>query len=887
MTPEQYQQVKQIFSAVLELPGAQRAAFLAEHCAGDAELRAEVESLLQSHEAAERFIETPALAMNATLLAGIPTLSDADGQPEPSALGKRIGAYEIVRELGEGGMGVVYLAVRADDQYRQHVAIKLIRQGFASDFLVRRFRHERQILASLNHPNIARLFDGGTTEDGRPYLVMEYIEGEPIDAYCDAHQLPLANRLQLFLQVCAAVQFAHQNLIVHRDLKPGNILVTVDGTPKLLDFGIAKLLQDEAHSAAITQPDATLTGMRLMTPGYASPEQVRDEAITTASDVYSLGCILYELLTGHRPYHVSSLSPQQIIQVICESQPTRPSAMVLRTENITGRGGTVGWIITPEQVSKARTDQPEKLRQKLFGDLDNIVLFALRKEPSLRYASARELAEDLMRHLSGNPVLARPQTLTYRASRFFQRNSLAVVAALLLALTLLGGLGATLWQARVAQRERAKAEQRFNDVRQLAHAVVFEMHDAIQNLPGSTPARALLVKRALEYLDNLSREAGQDRSLQQEMAAAYEKIAQVQGDPYRANLGETDGAVQSYQKALSLREALAQANPNDATARLELAECLDRLGWIIGSREGPKKGLELHQRSQALLAALPDEPKVRAALARNLESIGQIHFAEGEYDQALERYRQSTDLVTALSQQSAVPDDQFKYRRALAIGKLNVAAVYSAQRQWPQAIETAREGIKLAEALATENPANALAQRDLTSHLNHLGDVLWYSGDTKTALDYYQQSLKLRRKLAAEDPQNAQLKRDVALCLSNAGYVLAEQGDARSAQSYYQEAFAIFETLLAANPDSAKEQQDLMRQQAFYGDVNKILAGQPQASQSQRVTYWQTARASYQRSLEMWLTLVRKGVAQGNDAGQEKKLRDEIEKCEQALTQLR
>ena len=294
----------------------------------------------------------------------------------------------------------------------------------------------------------------------------------------------------------------------------------------------------------------------------------------------------------------------------------------------------------------------------------------------------------------------------YRASRFMQRNSIAVVAALLLALTLLGGLGATLWQARVAQRERAKAEQRFNDVRQLAHSVVFEMHDAIQNLPGSTPARALLVKRALEYLDNLSREAGADRSLQEEMAAAYEKIAQVQGDPYRANLGDLDGAMQSYQKALALREALVKANPQDAAARLALAECLDKLGWIVGTREGPKKGMEFHQRSQALLAELMktkgQEEKVRAALARNLESIGQIHFAEGEYDRALALYRQSTELVKDLSKQSTAPDSQFNYRRALAIGKLNAASVYSAQRQWPQAIETAREGIKLAEALRNQ-----------------------------------------------------------------------------------------------------------------------------------------------------------------------------------------
>ena len=361
--------------------------------------------------------------------------------PEVTTAGRRIGPYQTLREIGRGGMGVVWLATRADDAYQKQVAIKLVWPGPESGEVLRRFRQERQILANLEHPNIARMLDGGTTEEGWPYVVMEYIEGQSITHYCTAHQLSLNERLQLFRTVCDAVQYAHQNLVVHRDLKPGNILVTEGGTVKLLDFGIAKLLNPDLS------PDdsaATRTGLHLMTPEYASPEQVRGEAITTASDVYSLGVVLYELLTGQRPYQFKNHSLPEIERVICEQEPTAPS----RSQK--SEGGTLKSEEKADVVflpSSALRVPPSFLR----GDLDNIVLMALRKEARQRYGSVAQLSEDLRRYLAGEAVLARKDTLGYRAGKFVRRHRIGVVTAALIFITLLGGIVTTSWQASVAR----------------------------------------------------------------------------------------------------------------------------------------------------------------------------------------------------------------------------------------------------------------------------------------------------------------------------------------------------------------------------------------------------------------------------------------------------
>src|SRR6195256_2702438 len=372
MTPERWQRINEMFHAALVLDGQERSAFLVAQSAGDDALRAKVAALLASHDQAEEFIQGSVFGDAAQLLV----------EDEAQAMiGQHIGLYKINREIGRGGMGTVYQATRDDDQYQKQVAIKVVRRGMDTDLVLARFRKERQILAGFDHPNIARLFDGGSTESGVPYFIMEYIEGQAIDEFCDTQRLSTSARLELFRTVCSAIQYAHQNLVIHRDIKPSNILVTAEGVPKLLDFGIAKLLHSEETQGTAT----TAMLQRLMTPEYASPEQVLGEHVTTVSDVYSLGVLLYELLSGHSPYHFKTLLAQDIAQVVSDSEPEKPSTVINRVEEVT-TGGRKGRKLTPESVSKTREGRPEKLRRKLAGDLDNIVLMAMRKEPPRRYS---------------------------------------------------------------------------------------------------------------------------------------------------------------------------------------------------------------------------------------------------------------------------------------------------------------------------------------------------------------------------------------------------------------------------------------------------------------------------------------------------------------------
>lgn len=428
MKPGQWSRVKELFQAALEREPAVRTAFLEEACEGDELVRREVESLLASLDIADS-----ALADWAEL-SEIEPLEVLGG----TLADQRVGPYQIQHRIGHGGMAAVYMGTRADDQYSKRVAIKVVTPGLDAEDVVRRFRNERQTLAALDHPNIVKLLDGGTTDGGLPYLVMDYVEGVPIDEYCDSHRLSITERLYLFRTVCAAVTYAHQRLIIHRDLKPSNILVTPDGVPKLLDFGISKLLNPEISAQTMV---VTAAGLRLMTPEYASPEQVKGEPLTNATDIYSLGVMLYELLTGHRPYHLRQYTVGQIERVICETEPLKPSTAVTRVEPETSVNGKRRAALTPELVSRTREGGSEKLRRRLRGDLDTMVLKALRKEPQRRYASVYDFSEDIRRHLEGLPVAARRSTIAYRASKFVRRHKESgVVAIILLTLTVALGL---------------------------------------------------------------------------------------------------------------------------------------------------------------------------------------------------------------------------------------------------------------------------------------------------------------------------------------------------------------------------------------------------------------------------------------------------------------
>lgn len=604
MTPEQWERIKEIFEAALRRPPDERSAYIERARAGDRALRQEVASLLAAHERADRFLEEPAVSRT------------WEREPEVTGLslvGRRLGAYRVIRELSRGGMGTVYLAVRADEVYRKRVALKVVNPGMHTDDILRRFGQERQILASLDHPNIARLLDGGATEDGRPYFVMEYIEGEPITQYCDQRRLSIRARLRLFQQVCAAVQYAHQNLIVHRDLKPSNILVTTEGVPKLLDFGIAKILNPELTGVSSMTTTMTLA-VRPMTPEYASPEQVRGGPVTTASDVYSLGVLLYELLTGHRPYRLTGHQPEEMCRIITETELERPSTVIdrrdeqrpadahLPPQSTADRRPPTNEQPTIEVISRQRDTTPQRLKQQLKGDLDNIVLMALRKEPTRRYVSVEQFAQDIKRYLDRRPVLARKDTLTYRTGKFIRRHMVGVMAALFVILSLVGGLAIAIWQARVAEAERARAERRFNDVHELANFLLFELHDAIRGLPGSTPVRQRLVERALEYLDSLSKEAEGDLALQEDLAMAYERVGDIQGNPNLSNLGDMTAALQSYRRALKIRQALLSVEPTNVEWQRHTARTLQRIGDILwwsgdtpGALESYQRALRIHQ----------------------------------------------------------------------------------------------------------------------------------------------------------------------------------------------------------------------------------------------------------------------------------------------------
>lgn len=707
MNAERWERLNDIFHEAAARQAAERDSYVRSACGDDAELRAEVERLLAAHDRAGLFIEAPALAT-----------PGAWPELESTREGQRVGPYRIVRELGRGGMGAVYLAERADGLYEQTVALKLIKRGMDTERVLARFRAERQILASLDHPNIARLLDGGTTDGGAPYFAMEYIDGAPIDAWAEARQLDIDQRLQLFLPVCAAVTYAHQRLVVHRDIKPLNILVTSDGIPKLLDFGIARVLQDEDDETS------TMTGMRLLTPEYASPEQLEGRHATTVSDVYALGVVLYELLTGRSPYRTRSRALSEIVTAVATTDPDRPSVAVT--------GGD-------------RVPNGEKLRRRLRGDLDTILLTALRKEPARRYQSVEQFAEDLRRHLAGLPVRARPDTFRYRAGKFVRRNRLPVAAGSVALLALLGGTVATAWQARQARAAQARAEGRFRELRTLAHAVLFDYHDAIKDLRGATPVRERLVRDGLTYLDGLAREKQDDPALQRELAAAYRRMGDVQGgDP--SGLGDTQGAIVSYGKALAILEGLLRASPNDGVTKRELAAVALSRASLLWERGDPVGGAREAMRARTVLAPLvantPGDLAVRLSLGSTLDLLGQIALDQGD------ARRSERQLREALATLGGAPDS-LRARPAL--------------------------------------------RRAVSSAWGHLGDALDDAGDLAGALAAHRQARTIREALSREFPDNADYERIVATSRYYEALVLTEMGR-------WREALPLFEANVALDP---------------------------------------------------------------------------------------
>jgi len=784
MNPERWEQVSEVLDKALRLPPQARSAYLDEVGARDAELRGEVESLLDSHEkAGSEFLN----AMD------MPTGSvSGDTAERTSRIGRRLGPYQIVELIGVGGMGEVFRAVRADDQYSKQVALKLVRPGQDSSFVIHRFRNERQILASLDHPNIARLLDGGTTEEGVPYFVMELIEGKTIDRYCNDRKLATVERLKLFLQVCSAVQLAHQRLIVHRDIKPGNILVTADGVPKLLDFGIAKLL-DPGEGTEGSEPTQTMTQFRAFTPGYASPEQLKGEPITTASDVYSLGVVLYELLAGSSPYGSATRTPHEMARAVCELEPVKPSTAIRR---LASSGKTEGLPIAGE-------GDANKLSQRLKGDLDNIILMALRKEPQRRYSSVEQFAADIRRHLENLPVTARQDTAGYRASKFVARHKTGVALTATFAVLLLAALIVTAREARIARQQaaiasaqRARAEQRFNDVRKLANSLIFEIHDSIQNLPGATPARKLVVERAVEYLDSLAKDSGGDPDLQRELGWAYHRLGLVQGNPSEGNLGDTEAAKVSFRKAAALFESVAKADPNNVTDQLTnaFAHRISTFASPPDARQQIDQAMAITERLMKVDGA---NPKVRSERAIEFGVLGSFQEAAGDLVSALDSYRAGLALTEDLRKTNP---DYPRISRRVAIATVQVGDELARLGSRKEALQANQAGIDLYEAVNKSEKTDARATRELAVTWGKRGNIELMDGDAAGALREYRRSLAVKKAMADSDPENSMLRLDVAGDTLGIGSALAFTGKYAEGRAMIGNAIPVLEKEHSGNP---------------------------------------------------------------------------------------
>ena len=721
MSSLSWARVKPVLEKALSVSLPERTAVVAAECEGDEELRREVEEYLRYEGCAPSLL--PATQWRA--------LMPADDGPPPG----RVGPWKILREIGRGGMGVVYLAERDDGEYRQTAALKLIRDSHYTEAFVDLFRRERQTLAQLNHPNIARMLDGGTTPDGRPYFAMEYVAGEPLNGYCRRCALPVDARLRLFLEICRAVSHAHRHLFIHRDLKPGNIFVTASGEPKLLDFGLAKLLDPG------TDGQTTISAMPLFTPAYASPEQMRGQELTTASDVYSLGVILYELLAGRSPYKARGQSFVEVWTAVCEQTPEPPSA------------------------------QRDGRRYPNAADLDSIVLMALRKEPEQRYPGADALSEDIERYLAGRPVRARQANAAYTLRRFVARHKWTVMGAAAALLGTCVSFGIILW-------EQQRAAWRFQQLRRFANSVVFELHDSIESLPGSTAARKLLVQRSLEYLRSLEASSGRDLGLKWELAEAYKRIGDAQGNPARANLGDSAGALDSYGRARGLLRQIMAADAGNLPARKTLTAI-----------DGPS---------------------------------ADILVSFGRSAEALALRREAVEGLRQIASRGPTP----AARRALALSHYNLALGLNQVQDWPAASREWQETLRLYEDIARAQPDDPAMLRNVALCQKRLAAVLLQHDDFTSAIEHYRAAEQIDRARMAAEPESSEAKMDVSFDLSDLG--LALRGARRFPESVvsYRGALALRREVAAADPGDYRAQlavgRCLDRLAAAYESVGQI-----------------------------------------------------------------
>jgi len=787
--------IREILEEALELAPDQRLAFVARACAGDAALQSEVEQFLRYQDEAE-----PELSLRECMEGASHPAEEA---PDP----ERIGVYRIVRRIGEGGMGVVYLAEREDGEYRQQVALKALKSGPRQTQLLQLFRRERQILAQLEHPNIARLMDGGTA-GGQIYYVMEYVPGSPVTAYCQENQLSIRQRLGIFCRICDAVSYAHRKLIIHRDIKPENILVTSEGAPKLLDFGLAKVFQEGTQRDL----DASVTIGPMLTPAYASPEQVRSEHLSTATDVYSLGVVLYELLAGRNPQAQKSQSPMEVCRTILEVQPPPPSRATAHNRN-----------------------------RLLTGDLDDIVLMALRKEPDRRYTSVDELRADIERYLAGFPVRASRGRFAYRARKYILRHRWGLAVSAVALLTAIMAVATIWWEGR-------QAEKRFNEVRALAHSVIFELHDSISQVPGTLAARKLIVERGLEYLRSLEASRPREKEMQLELAAAYQRIAEAQSS-HIGGLGDTGGALESYRAAHRLLESVLHAHPNDPQALEALSNADYRLAGVLEERGDEasrrKAGREASALEWQLAKLKPEMPKYRA-VALYLDAYDLT--MQGEWKSVNPLLEQSSALLeTALRQ---TPGNEV-LQDELADDYDTMGQACNQLNQMTCALENFKRTSQLRAEMLARNPKDTQRIMNLAYDLIDLGWVEHRVGQQRQAIADEQRSIELQQGLAAADPQDWTARTEVAKALVTLGLTYRDGNDFGNAVECLSRAAEIFAASAKSDPGS----QATLYYQAWTATEtgrSHVLWAQCQASGSaQERREWRLALASYEEATQL------------------------------------
>lgn len=712
--------------------------------------------------------------------------------------GRRLGNYRIVSEIGRGGMSHVYKAVRDDEQYYKEVAIKLLSPGLATDSLLQRLRAERQILAGLSHPHIAQLLDGGVTESNAPYLVMEYVAGRPIDAFCEERSLGLRARLDLVCTLCSAVHYVHQHLMVHGDLKGNNILVTNNGVVKLLDFGIAQLL----NTSAMDEAEAAVSRVVALTPAYASPEQVRGEPLTTSSDVYSLGVLLYRLLAGTLPFELpSDAITWEAAMELTEQTPPLPSV-----------------------AAAAGSSSCRQFARELEGDLDAIVMKALSKAPEDRYGSAEQLYEDLRRYLRGFPVHARPDRPLYRLQKLVKRHKAASVATSLFVVALIAGIFATTWQTHVARTERARAERHLNEIRKLTNTYLRDVYDAAVNLPGATTIRKLLVENSLKHISALEGEAQGSLDFQRELAWAYEKFGDVQGDYLGANLGDTEGAVQSYRRALRLREVVARSSQSPAD-EIELLRTYVFLSDLLGAQSRLDEAIQ-HARSavaigEKLTAGGNATPEARRHAASAQLVLG-TNLSTVDFESALAALLDARVIFEQLVREQ--PKDPGA-RRDMALINARIAFAYVRASQPDKALDFYQRSGEFAEGLVKDNPLDSAILRGASFIQLNIGEAYNNLGQPDAAIGSFTAALKRLEHLQATDPGNEQAPLAVAYGLNLLGNSYLLKDDPTKALTHLDRAASIIAGAAPAKPTDIAEVRLLAGSNAFLlGKAHTLLA---------------------------------------------------------------